>query len=51
MGYSSQDRTVLERQIGDAKQLGISGFVVNWYGQQHQFEDSSYALLQQLADG
>jgi hypothetical protein len=50
VGYSSQDRTVLERQIGDAKQLGISGFVVNWYGKQHQFEDSSYALLQQLAD-
>jgi hypothetical protein len=49
VGYSSQDRTVLERQIGDAKQLGISGFVVNWYGRQHRFEDSSYALLQQLA--
>ena len=39
VGYSSQDRTVLERQIADAKQLGISGFVVNWYGRQHQFED------------
>lgn len=50
VGYSSQDRTVLERQIGDAKQLGISGFVVNWYGREHLFEDSSYALLQQLAD-
>jgi len=49
VGYSSQDRTVLERQIGEAKRLGISGFVVNWYGQQHQFEDRSYALLQQLA--
>lgn len=49
VGYSSQDRTVLERQIVSAKQLGISGFVVNWYGQQHRFEDNSYALLQQLA--
>ncbi len=51
VGYSSQDRTVLERQIGDAKQLGIAGFVVNWYGKQHGFEDGSYALLQQVADG
>jgi hypothetical protein len=51
VGYSSQDRTVLERQVADAKQLGISGFVVNWYGRQHPFEDASYALLQQVADG
>ncbi len=50
VGYSSQDRTVLQRQISDAKQLGISGFVVNWYGKQHRFEDTSYALLQQLAN-
>jgi hypothetical protein len=50
VGYSSQDRTVLQRQITDAKQLGIYAFVVNWYGKQHQFEDSSYALLQQLAN-
>jgi hypothetical protein len=50
VGYSSQDRTVLERQIADAKQLGISGFVVNWYGRQHPFEDSAYALLQQVAN-
>jgi hypothetical protein len=49
VGYSSQDRTVLQRQITDAKQLGISAFVVNWYGARHQFEDNSYALLQQLA--
>jgi hypothetical protein len=50
VGYSSLDRSVLERQIADAKELGIAGFVVNWYGRQHPFEDSSYALLQQIAD-
>ncbi len=50
VGYSSQDRIVLERQVSDAKQLGISGFVVNWYGREHSFEDSSYAMLQQIAD-
>lgn len=51
VGYSSQDRTVLEKQIQEARSLGISGFVVNWYGQDHHFEDSSYALLQSLAAG
>ena len=50
VGYSSQDRTVLEQQISSAKQLGISGFVVNWYGKDHPFEDNSYALMQQIAD-
>ncbi|MGA2991940.1 MAG: endo-1,3-alpha-glucanase family glycosylhydrolase [Candidatus Korobacteraceae bacterium] len=49
VGYSSQDRTVLEHQIEEAKRLGISGFVVNWYGQRHRFEDQSYSLMQRLA--
>jgi hypothetical protein len=49
VGYSSQDRVVLERQIEQAKGLGISAFVVNWYGPGKDFEDRSYALLQQLA--
>ena len=49
VGYSSQDKVVLERQIEEAKNLGISGFVVNWYGPRKAFEDRSYALLQQLA--
>ena len=30
VGYSSQDRVVLERQVGEAKQLGIRAFIVNW---------------------
>ena len=49
VGYSSQDRVVMEKQIDQAKQLGISAFVVNWYGQHHDFEDKSYTLLQQVA--
>jgi hypothetical protein len=49
VGYSSQDRTVLQRQIEQAKSLGIQAFVVNWYGARHQFEDTSYALMQQVA--
>jgi hypothetical protein len=49
VGYSSHDRTVLERQVAEAKNLGISGFVVNWYGVSHPFEDGTYALLQDVA--
>jgi hypothetical protein len=49
VGYSSQDRTVLERQVAEAKNLGIAGFVVNWYGANHPFEDRAYALLQDVA--
>ena len=49
VGYSSQDRVVIEKQIDQAKQLGISAFVVNWYGQRHSFEDHAYALMQEVA--
>ncbi len=49
VGYSSQDRVVIEKQIDQAKQLGITAFVVNWYGAHHTFEDHAYALMQQVA--
>jgi len=49
VGYSSQDRVVIEKQIDEAKRLGISAFVVNWYGQHHAFEDHAYALMQEVA--
>lgn len=49
VGYSSQDRVVIEKQIDQAKQLGITAFVVNWYGSRHTFEDKAYALMQQVA--
>src|ERR1700761_5209125 len=48
VGYSSQDRVVIEKQIDEARQLGISAFVVNWYGQHHAFEDRAYTLMQQV---
>ncbi|HYE25397.1 MAG TPA: endo-1,3-alpha-glucanase family glycosylhydrolase [Clostridia bacterium] len=50
VGYSSQDRVVLQRQIQEAEALGIAGFVVNWYGPRHPYEDQSYAMLQNLAN-
>ncbi len=49
VGYSSLDRVVIAQQIDHAKQLGIAGFVVNWYGPRHGFEDKAYTLMQQAA--
>jgi hypothetical protein len=49
VGYSCHDPAVLLQQIARAKELNIGGFVVNWYGPRKEFEDKSYALLQQTA--
>ena len=49
VGYSSQDPAVLRRQIEQAKALGISGFVVDWYGDREPFIDHAYALMQAIA--
>jgi len=49
VGYSSVDPVVLQNQVTKAKELGIGGFVVNWYGPRKEFEDRAYALLQRVA--
>ena len=49
VGYSSQDPAVIRKQIDQAKGLGISGFVVDWYGDREPFLDRSYALIQAIA--
>jgi hypothetical protein len=49
VGYSSQDPVVIRKQIEQAKAMGISGFVVDWYGDREPFIDRSYALLQIIA--
>lgn len=49
VGYSCHDPQVVRQQIARAKELNIGGFVVNWYGPRKEFEDQSYALLQQTA--
>ncbi len=49
VGYSSQDPVVVQDQIEKAKDLGISGFVVNWYGPHKPFEDRGYAVVQRQA--
>jgi len=49
VGYSSQDPVEIRKQIDEARKLGISGFVVDWYGDREPFLDRSYALLQSAA--
>src|SRR6476646_8470459 len=49
VGYSCHDPNVLRQQIAKAKELNISGFVVNWYGPRKEFEDKAYGLMQQAA--
>lgn len=49
VGYSSQDPNVIRKQIAKAKAMGISGFVVGWYGDRQPFIDKSYAVMQKTA--
>ncbi len=49
IGYSSHDPVVIRRQIHEAKALGISAFVVDWYGDRQPFIDQSYAMVQAVA--
>jgi hypothetical protein len=49
VGYSSQDPTVIRTQIRAAKSMGISAFVVDWYGDREPFIDASYAAVQKAA--
>lgn len=49
VGYSSQDPSALTEQIKKAKAVGISAFVVDWYGDREPFIDKSYGLMQSLA--
>lgn len=49
VGYSSQDPAVLRKQIQQAKHMGISAFVVDWYGESKPYSDHNFALLQEAA--
>lgn len=50
VGYSSQDPAVIKDQIHRAKSMGISAFVVDWYGDREPFIDQSYGLIQKTAE-
>lgn len=49
VGYSSQDPAVLRKQIQQAHRMGISAFVVDWYGEANPYSDHNFALLQEVA--
>jgi hypothetical protein len=49
VGYSTQDPAELRSQIRRAQAMGISAFVVDWYGDREPFIDRSYALMQKIA--
>ncbi len=49
VGYSSQDPSVLRKQVESARNMGIYAFVVDWYGPRRPFLDRSAALLQRIA--
>src|SRR5690349_2768424 len=39
VGYSSHDVKVLNRQVDQAKEMGLYGFVVDWYGNKQPYID------------
>ncbi len=49
VGYSSEDPGILRRQIQQAKGMGISAFVVDWYGLANPYSDHNFALMQAAA--
>ena len=49
VGYTSHDPEIIRTQILKAKEMGVSGFVVDWYGDREPFIDASYALVQTAA--
>src|SRR2546423_10234617 len=49
VGYSAHDRVVLARQIEQAKVMGVSGFIVDWYGAKKPFIDKSFDLMEEQA--
>lgn len=49
VGYNSHDPAVLHRQMRQAKSMGISGFVVDWYGDRDPFNGKTYELMQPIA--
>lgn len=50
VGYSSEDPAELRHQVEQAHHMGISAFVVDWYGQSRAFTDHNFGLLQEIAD-
>jgi hypothetical protein len=50
VGYSSHDEKEIRSQIHKAKAMGISAFVMDWYGDRDAYVDQTYALMQAAAE-
>ena len=50
VGYSSHDPAAISQQMKEAKAMGITTFVVDWYGDREPFIDKSYQLVQEQAE-
>ncbi len=48
--YKSADRATIERQVDQAKQAGIDGFVVSWYGPREAADNQTETNLRTLLD-
>lgn len=49
VSYSSHDPATVESQIRKAQAMGLTAFVMDWYGDREPWIDQSYALLQKSA--
>jgi hypothetical protein len=49
VGYDSYDPAVLRKQIQQARHMGISAFIVDWYGESQPFSDHNFGLLEEAA--
>jgi hypothetical protein len=49
VGYSSEDPAILRKQIEQAHHMGISAFIVDWYGEANPYSDHNFAVLQEAA--
>jgi hypothetical protein len=49
VGYSTRNPDTIRDQIRKAKEVGVTGFVVDWYGNRDSFVDQSYQVIQTVA--
>jgi hypothetical protein len=49
VGYSSNNPAEMRMQIAEARRMGISGFVVDWYGYRSPYINRNYGRMQKVA--